>query len=305
MLKVIKNWKGENREQFRVPKGVQDVIPIQAIYPDGIFLVSQGGMFGQGKYSMTFKFIDINYAVASREDKESMFQNYSELLNSFDSGATAKLSIIARRLSKTDYEANILIPMTLDEKATNDGLDKYRMELNKMLMDKVMESDAIVLDKIITISVCKKNIEEARGYFARIGADLTAHFAQLGSKCKAMDLNERLKIFNDFYRLGEENDFHFDIATTMSRGHSFKDYICPVSMEFEKNYFKVGARFGRALFLKEYASYIKDSMITEFTELNQNMTLSIDIRPVTMEDAVREVERRVLGVETNISATRS
>lgn len=34
-----------------------------------------------------FKFEDINYAVASREDKETMFLEYSELLNSLDSGA--------------------------------------------------------------------------------------------------------------------------------------------------------------------------------------------------------------------------
>lgn len=42
-------------------------------------------------------------------------------------------------------------------------------------------------------------------------------------------------------------------------------------------------------------------MITDLTEINQNMTLSIDIRPVTMDEAVREVEKRVLGTETNIT----
>lgn len=39
-----------------------------------------------------FKFEDINYAVASREDKETMFLEYSELLNSLDSGAATKMS---------------------------------------------------------------------------------------------------------------------------------------------------------------------------------------------------------------------
>ena len=31
-------------------------------------------------------------------------------------------------------------------------------------------------DKYMTISVNKKNIEDARNYFARVGADLIAHF---------------------------------------------------------------------------------------------------------------------------------
>lgn len=42
---------------------------------------------GKNKYSKTFKFQDINYAVASRNDKEMMFLEYSELLNFFDSFA--------------------------------------------------------------------------------------------------------------------------------------------------------------------------------------------------------------------------
>jgi hypothetical protein len=295
MLKTLQIWSKENREQFKIPKGVQEALPVHAVYEDGIFLVRRGGLFGDNKYSKTFNFTDINYAVASREDKESMFLDYSELLNSLDSGAAAKLTIRARKLSNADYEKDILIPLS------GDHLDTYREELNAMLLKKITESNAIVLDKMVTISVCKKNIAEARAYFSRVGTDLASHFARLGSKCTEPRANERLKIFHDFYRPGEEGSYHFDMSAAMRRGHSFKDYVCPDSTEFDKNFFKIGERYGRVLFLKEYASYIKDSFIAELTELNQNMMLSIDIRPVTMEEAVREVEKRVLGVETNIT----
>ena len=44
---------------------MQDVIPIKRIWKDGIFLV------GNNKYSKTFKFTDINYIVASEDDKEA------------------------------------------------------------------------------------------------------------------------------------------------------------------------------------------------------------------------------------------
>lgn len=63
-----------DKEKFVVPKSSQDIIPIKALWEDGIFLI------GNNKYSKSYKFIDINYAVASREDKESMFLDYSELL---------------------------------------------------------------------------------------------------------------------------------------------------------------------------------------------------------------------------------
>ena len=85
------------------------------------------------------------------------------------------------------------------------------------------------------------------------------------------------------------------------KGHDFKDFICPDSKEFEKDYFKIGERYGRVLFLREYASYIKDAMVAELTDLNRNLMLSIDVVPVPTDEAVREAENRLLGVETIVT----
>ena len=289
MIKTLRNLFKQDKEKFAVPKSVQAVIPLKTMWEDGIFLV------GRNKYAKTFKFEDINYAVASREDKEAMFLEYSELLNALDSGATTKITINNRRLNKADFEQTILIPMA------EDNLDRYRKEYNKMLLDKATGANSIVQDKYVTISVCKKNIEEARNYFARVGADLIGHFNRLGSKCTELDANDKLRIFHDFYRMGEETAFSFDMAQAMRKGHDFKDYICPDSFEFEKDYFRIGNRYGRVIFLREYAAYIKDSMVAELCELNRNMMLSVDVVPVPTDEAVREVENRLLGVETNIT----
>jgi len=289
MIKTLTNLFKQDKEKFVVPKGVQDVIPIAAIFDDGIFKV------GKDKYSKTYRFTDINYAVASREDKEAMLLEYSELLNFLDSVATTKITINNRRLNRLDFEQTILIP------TTGDNLDEYREEYNKMLLDKATGANSIVQDKYITISINKKSVEDARIYFARVGADLIAHFGRLGSKCVELETDERLRIFHDFYCVGEENSFHFDIKETRKKGHDFKDYICPDTMEFEKDYFKMGNRYGRVLFLREYASYIKDSMVAELTDINRNLMMSIDIVPVPTDEAVKEAENRLLGVETNIT----
>lgn len=289
MIKTMMTMMKQDKEKFVVPKGIQDVIPIKAIYDDGIFKVSKD------KYSKTFKFSDINYAVASKEDKEGMFLEYSELLNSFDSGAITKITINNRRLNRLDFENTILIPMK------NDELDPYREEYNRILLENATGSNAIVQDKYVTISVNKKNIEDARNYFARVGADLITHFNRLGSHCVELDIDERLRVIHDFFRVGEESSFHFDIKETRKKGHDFKDYICPDTIEFEKDFFKMGNRYGRVLFLREYASYIKDSMVAELTDMNRNLMMSIDVVPIPTDEAVREAENRLLGVETNIT----
>ena len=69
-MKTLTKIFKQDKEKFVVPKKVQDIIPVKAIWEDGIFLV------GNNKYSKSFKFVDINYAVASREDKEAMFLDY-------------------------------------------------------------------------------------------------------------------------------------------------------------------------------------------------------------------------------------
>ena len=138
MLRTLKNLFKQDREKFVVPKSVQNVIPIKTIWEDGIFLV------GRNKYAKTFKFEDINYAVASREDKETMFLEYSELLNSLDSGATTKITINNRRWNKADFEQTILIPMA------DDNLDKYRKIGMKIRNEaSVVSSDIFYLGKCI------------------------------------------------------------------------------------------------------------------------------------------------------------
>ena len=183
----------------------------------------------------------------------------------------------------------------------NDDLDRYRKEYNEMLINQAKDANEIIQEKIITLSVYKKSIEEARTYFSRVGADLISKFATLGSKCMELDAVERLRILHDFYRTGNETSFRFDFKETIRKGHNFKDFICPDSFEFKDDYFKIGDRYGKVMFLKEYASFVKDSMVTELTELNKNMMLSIDIIPVPQDEAVKEAENRRMGIETNIT----
>ena len=117
-----------------------------------------------------------------------MFLSYSELLNSLDAGATTKITINNRRINRADFEDSILMPCG---KAT--AWMRYRKEYNQMLLDKATGANGIMQEKYVTVSVGKKDVEEARAYFARIGADLTAHFSALGSKCVELDATERLR----------------------------------------------------------------------------------------------------------------
>ena len=289
MIKTLHQAMKMDREKFRVLRSVQQAIPIQRIWPDGVF---QSGT----KFSKSFRFSDINYAIASKEDKTEMFLDYSELLNALDSGASAKITLNNRRINKEEFEASLLLPMK------EDGLDVYRKEYNEMLLSKVSgTNNSIYQERYLTVSVHKKNIDEARTYFARVGTDIITHLSKLSSVGEELDAEQRLQIFRDFFQADQPQCFPFDMKAFAKKGRSFKDWICPQSMEFSKDCFKINERFGRVLYMQDYASYVKDDMISELCDLSRDLMLSIDILPVPTDEAVREIQNRLLGVETNVT----
>lgn len=287
MSNTFRKIRQAERESLKIPKSVQQAIPINKIYEDGIFRVGNN-------FSKTMKFTDINYRVASKDDQMSMFMKYCDLINSIDSEAITKITINNRRLNKKDFKDRILLP------DKDDGLDIYREEYNNMLVDKATKSsNSMVQEKYLTVSSAKKNIIEARTLFSRLTTDISTHLNKLSSKTTELDATERLRLFHDFYRLGEETSYHFNLNKTVRKGHDFKDYICPDSMEFNKNYIQISDKYCRTFYMREYASFIKDGMITEMMELPKNMMLSIDILPIPTDEAVKIINKLILGAETD------
>lgn len=165
-----------------IPTTVEQAIPIRDVCEDGIFLV------GRNLWSKTYRFTDVNYATASKEDKEGMFFAYSEILNTFDAGAMTKITVNNRRLNQTKFRENNMLELQ------GDSLDKYRNEYNRILAGNANLSNGITQDKYLTVTVEKKTEEEARAHFNRISAEFAALFAKLGSKFEEVTAEVRRTI---------------------------------------------------------------------------------------------------------------
>lgn len=287
-MKSLAAANKSEREPFKIPRSVQQSIPVRRIYPDGIWQVGR-------KHSRTWRFSDVNYAAASEEDRRSIFLSYGGVLNSLPTDAAAKVTIINRRLNPADFQRTILM------KEREDGLDKYRREANGILTQRAAESNNLIQEKYITLSITQRKIEETRAYFRRVDANLAKSFGRLDSGARAVSNHDRLRILHDFFRPGEEQYFTFDQTAAIRRGLDFRDLICPDGLAFKAGYFEMGDKVGRVLFLKDYASYIKDEMISDLSDFSRNLMLSIDILPIPTDEAVREIQSRILGIETDIT----
>ena len=184
-----------------------------------------------------------------------------------------------------------------------DRCDLYRNEYNGLVLGKTAESNNLIQEKYITVSAEKKSVEEARGVLLSCWdwtspRDLSRF---MSSSVREITVNDRLRLLHDFYRPGEEQLFRFDLEDTIRKGHDFRDCIAPDCISFQKNHYELGDHVGRVLFLREYASFISDEMITELMDYPRNMMLSIDIIPVAMDEAVSDIRKRIMSVESDIT----
>ncbi len=130
---------------------------------------------------------------------------------------------------------------------------------------------------------------------------LAKSFGRLDSGARPISNYDRLRILHDFFRPGEEQYFTFDAVETIRRGLDFRDLICPDSLTFKAGHFEMGGKVGRVLFLKDLASFLKDDMIAELSDFSRNLMLSIDILPIPTDEAVKEIQGRILAVETDVT----
>ena len=223
MIKTLNNTIKQDRTAYKIPRSVQDVIPIQRIFADGIF------QFGT-KYSRTLRFSDINYAIASKEDKTAMFLGYSELLNALDSGSTTKLTICNKQVNRQAFEDTVLLPQR------GDSLDGFVDEFNGMLEGKISGSSASVEQERFhhgfrSQKECRRSAHillprDGRSILQALAAQLVL---QRAGRCRAAGCAARI--------LPTRGSMHlpFDLQTAMKRGHNLKDTICPDSLEFHRD----------------------------------------------------------------------
>lgn len=292
MLKILTKLKKEDldRDRLPAPKSVQDLIPVSAVWDDGIFELEQG------KYSKTYQFTDINYNTVSEETRRNILFKYVDLLNSFDNEILTKITIDNRYIDADEFQKNTGLAHQ------HDGFDDYRDELNGVMLSALKSANMLIQDKYITVTVNQPSVEEARNYFTRLESNLQLQLQNLNSTCKGLDAEERLAILARFFNTNSQLLHDFSLKDCFFKGHSFKDYVVPDGIELiDPITIKIGDRYARVLFMEEYANFLHDQILTDLAELRKRMIVSIDILPVNPAEAVKEVDNILLGIDTNIT----
>lgn len=287
--------KLEQRDNFCVPRSVQEIIPIKRVWENGIFQLTDR-QFGLNQFSVTYEISDINYSISSPYEKKQKFLLWEAVLNAFDPDARYKISIFKHKINLSQLTENIAF------KYQNDEFDEYRKVFNKVMIDKAMAANGITQEIYITVSTWKKDVNAASAFFSRQFAQISQALAILSSRIQQLDAVERLRVFHDFYRQGEESAYNLDFKDLVRQGADVRDYICPDTYGTDNgspDHFMFGNKYGRALFLRTYASFIQDDIVTDLCNINRPCCLSIDLVAIPTDEAVNAAQNIKMRVEGN------
>ena len=283
----FKELKKASEPLYKTPKSVQETIEIMAIAENGIMQV------GANKFASGYKFLNVNYSTASDLEQEAIAIQYCKFLNSMD--CEFKITINNKNKNMEEFREQMYAPEGLPEH------EIFRNSYNEIIEEKVLVGkQGIEQEMYLTITIERKNFEEAKAHFATIEANLFKRFTELGSSIVRLNGNERLKILYDYYHLGNEGDFQFDLKEYKKTGRDFKNDLCNSAVKYYPDYYVEDGKYCRTMFLKTYPSDLSDRYLVELAALPIRSIISVDVAPISKAIVLKQMQKAYLGVESDI-----
>ncbi|MHB8130234.1 MAG: VirB4-like conjugal transfer ATPase, CD1110 family [Mobilitalea sp.] len=283
----FKELKKASEPLYKTPKSIQETIEIMAVAENGIFEV------GKNRYSKCYRFEDINYTTTNEDEQMGIFEQYCKFLNSLD--FNFKITINNKNKDMAVLRKLVLLQFQ------KDGYDHFRKIYNDIIEDKIQEGrQGIEQERYLTITIERKNFEEAKAQFATLEATLHKAFNELGSEIISLSGNERLKVLYDYYHLGKEGQISFDLKEYKRMGSDFKNDLCNGMVKYCPEHFEDESKYCRALFIKKYPSSLSDRFLNEITSLPVHSIVSIDAVPIPKDLTTKTLQKKYLGIESDI-----
>lgn len=284
-IKTIKKRMSELKDDKK--DSVQKAIPFEDMFPDGICMVTKN------YFTKTIQFFDINYKLATLDEKNNIFSKYCELLNYFDESVKFQLTFenqnsnIEQKLSELEIEEQ------------EDNFNEIRKEYSEMLKNQLIQgSSGKVLKKFFTFGINAKNYKEARIKLNNISDEIMSMLKAIGVTGKVLDGKERLEmLYKELNPLSTE-PFIFDWSYRAKTGASVKDFIAPNYMNFKfKKSFEIGNAKGAVYSINLLASELSDEILKDYLTVEDLNSISLHVQPYDQVSALKFIKLKLTDVE--------
>lgn len=285
-LRQLREKKAEQKKK-KVPFTAQETLPYKEIYRDGICQTEDRF------FSKTIQFFDINYQLAKNDDKTTIFENYCEFLNYFDSSVRFQITFLNQQVNFDEYSKTIDIP------PKGDAFDDIRKEYADMLkMQLAKGNNGLVKTKYITFGIKAESLRAAKSRLERIETGILNNFKVLGAAARPLNGLERLKILHDTMNMDTKEPFKFHYGMVAKTGLGTKDFIAPTGFDFRNDsYFRMGQTFGCVSYLQITSPELTDKMLADFLDMEENLIVNIHVQPVDPKAAIKSLKNILSNIQ--------
>lgn len=285
-LRQLREKKAEQKKK-KVPFTAQETLPYKEIYRDGICQTEDKF------FSKTIQFFDINYQLAKNDDKTTIFENYCEFLNYFDSSVRFQITFLNQQVNFDEYSKTIDIP------PKGDAFDDIRKEYADMLkMQLAKGNNGLVKTKYITFGIKAESLRAAKSRLERIETGILNNFKVLGAAARPLNGLERLKILHDTMNMDTKEPFKFHYGMVAKTGLGTKDFIAPTGFDFRNDsYFRMGQTFGCVSYLQITSPELTDKMLADFLDMEENLIVNIHVQPVDPKAAIKSLKNILSNIQ--------
>lgn len=284
-IKAIK--KRMSQLENKGKNSVQHFIPFTEMYPDGICHV-------KGKrYTRIIQFYDINYRLATFEEKNNIFSGYCDLLNYFDNEVDFQLTFENQNIDIDNMIKALEIPEQDDE------FNDIRKEYSDMLKSQLLKgTNGKVLKKYITIGLDAENLKSARSRLDSIAAEVI-HILRddMGVAAETLDGIHWLEILYKELNPFSDEPFIFDWGYRAKTGNSTKDFIAPASIKFNKTSFEMGKCHGSVYSINLLAGELSDKILDDYLSNDDMFSINMHVETFDQAEALKFLRGKLTDVK--------
>ena len=153
----------KTRGSYKMPRSVQQSIPIDRIYADGVWQ-------SENVFSLMWQISDINYAMQSDAAKQNILTQLGTVYAGIPADCWMQVCIVSQRMDEKAFARDVLYHRE------NDGFDALRAERNRQIKANARENGNVVQHKYIIVSTNKPGVKEARERFVQVQGHLLSAY---------------------------------------------------------------------------------------------------------------------------------
>ena len=284
---IVKNRKKELRKEKY--HGVQETLPFEFMEEDGTCRINDH------YWCKMISFTDINYDLASDEERDTLFDGWCDFYNYFEPEVHVQVFCATLKADKVAQMAAVHV------KDRPDNMKLVRTEFNQILYDQMLRgNNGYIRSKYIVIGLEGKNVRAVKPKFERLEENIKDNLENIGVKTHVLTGYEWLCVLRSLLNPDDFSQFLFNFDLTIRTGLTAKDYISPSSLDFRSGYFfKIGNHFARSMFLQIQTERLDESLMNKILSLDHTIMVSIFAQSMDQEKAVKHLAGALSDLDKN------